>query len=217
MSRPRNISDEQILAEARQCFVAQGPAVPTQTIADRLGISHAVLFQRFKTKELLMRAALTPPASPAWVERLQRGPDDRPVRAQLLELATEIHGFFESVIPCIAMLRATGTQPFAEIERPEDRPPVRARRELAAWFARLQDAGRLGGASPDHLADLLLGALQMRPFQQHVAGRAPSEAHRADDHAFAEFAVDAVLAVTRPKVRRTAGKTKRRSARGGTR
>src|SRR4051812_47669347 len=99
MARPRTTSDETILAVARERFLEHGPGVATTLIAARLGISHAVLFQRFTTKEQLMRAALLPRLDPAWYEPLRAGPDDRDGKTQLREIADRILALFQSIIP----------------------------------------------------------------------------------------------------------------------
>ncbi len=68
MARPRNLTDTQILYEARACFLEHGAAVSTTVIAERLGISHGVLFQRFGTKDQLLRAALRFPTRTTGVD-----------------------------------------------------------------------------------------------------------------------------------------------------
>ena len=57
------------------CFLEHGAAVSTTVIAERLGISHGVLFQRFGTKDQLLRAALLPPPleEQPWMARMRSG------------------------------------------------------------------------------------------------------------------------------------------------
>lgn len=195
MPRPRNISDEEILEEARACFLEQGAGVSTTVIAERLGISHGVLFQRFGTKDHLLRAALAPPLEPPWLPKLQAGPDERDIKAQLHEIAQEISAFYERIVPAIAVLRSAGMRLEMMAARREDLPPVRARREIAAWFARALERGLVRPVNPDHAADLFLGALQFRPFHQHISNRSfdPKESR-----AYVEFAVDAICRTIAP-------------------
>jgi AcrR family transcriptional regulator len=195
MVRPRNTTDEEILDEARACFLEHGAGASTTLIAARLGISHASLFQRFGTKEKLMRAALLPPLEQPWIALLRSGPDDREVRAQLLELAHEIYTFLERIVPCIAVLRSAGITVESVAERPEDIPPVRARREVAAWFSRAVERGLVRPIKPEHAADLFLGALHFRPFCQHISRKGFS---RADSRAYLEVAVDAICQTLDP-------------------
>jgi AcrR family transcriptional regulator len=195
MVRPRNTTDAQILEEARACFLEHGAGVSTTLIAERLGISHGVLFQRFGTKDQLLRAALMPPSEQPWMARVRAGPDDRDVRTQLAELAEEISTYLEQIVPCVAVLRSAGLLLESLAERREELPPVRARREITAWFSRAIARGLLRAVTPAHAADLFLGPLQFRPFQQHLSGQGFD---RADNRAYREFVVDAVCRTLAP-------------------
>jgi AcrR family transcriptional regulator len=195
MARPRGTSDEEILEEARACFLEHGAGVSTTVIAARLGVSHAVLFQRFGTKEQLMRAALLPPSEPPFLAGVRAGPDDRGARVQLLELAEDISAYLERIVPCIAVLRSAGMHLCAAADRREAPPPVRARREIAAWFARAVARGLLRPVAPEHAADLFLGSLQFRPFHQHISGNGFGQ---AEGRAYLEFVVDVLCRMLDP-------------------
>ncbi|WP_437675366.1 TetR/AcrR family transcriptional regulator [Sorangium sp. So ce131] len=195
MVRPRSTTDEEILDAARACFLEHGAGVSTTVIAARLGISHGVLFQRFGTKEQLMRAALLPPPEPPWLSRARSGPDERDARTQLLELAVEISAYLERIVPCLAVLRSAGVPTDASNKRPDDLPPVRARREIAAWFARAVARGLLRPVTPEHAADLFLGSLHFRPFHQHISGKGFGQ---ADGRTYLEFAVDVLCRTLDP-------------------
>lgn len=189
MARPRNLNDEQILAEARKCFLEYGAGVSTTVIAERLGISHGVLFQRFGTKEHLLRSALLPQVELPWFAVARKGPDERGVREQLRELAGAILADFERIVPGLMMLRSAGIDPDWTNTCPEHVPPVLARRELAGWFGRAQSRGLLGPVKPEHAADLLLGALQIRPFHQHLLRQT---ADPADVEPYLDFTVELI-------------------------
>ncbi|TKC90764.1 TetR/AcrR family transcriptional regulator [Polyangium fumosum] len=195
MPRPRNTTDTQILEEARACFLEHGAAVSTTLIAERLGISHGVLFQRFGTKEQLLRAALMPSPEQPWMARARAGPDDRDARTQLHELAEEIFAFLEHIVPCLAVLRSAGMHAESAAERREDLPPVRARREIAAWFSRAIARGLLRPVPPEHAADLFLGSLQFRPFHQHLSNQGFD---RSENHAYVAFVVDILCRTLAP-------------------
>ena len=195
MARPRNTTDTEILEEARACFLEHGAGVSTALIAERLGISHGVLFQRFGTKEQLLRAALLPSPVLPWIPQAQAGPDDRDVRSQLLELADEISTYLARIVPALAVLRSAGIPVESLAERREDLPPVRARREIAAWFSRASERGLLRALQPAHAADLCLGALQFRPFHQHLSHQSFD---REDNRAYCEFVVDTIYRTLAP-------------------
>lgn len=160
MARPRQVSDEEILLAARGCFLEQGPSVSTTVIARRLGVSQAALFKRFGTKEDLLIAALAPPEIPGFVPLADAGPDARPLPLQLRELAGEIHRFLQGLVPCLAMLQASGLDMRTLMTRYQIPPPLRAHRALTGWFERAAAAGRLGPCEPSAVATILIGALQ---------------------------------------------------------
>jgi AcrR family transcriptional regulator len=62
MTRPKTISDEDLLAVARRLFRAHGHAVSTRQVAESAGISEAILYQRFGNKDELFFAAMAPGA-----------------------------------------------------------------------------------------------------------------------------------------------------------
>jgi AcrR family transcriptional regulator len=192
MPRPRQVSDEEILRVARGCLIERGPSVSTAAIARMVGVSQAVLFQRFGTKEHMIRAALASPAAPAWTDLARKGPDRRPGRDQLLELALAIHGFFDEMVPRWEALRGSGIPTEWTDEEP---PPIRFHRLLAGWFARASAARLFAGHDARGVALGFLGALQVRPWFQHVANHAPGRGARA----YVETVVDLFWAGLRPR------------------
>jgi AcrR family transcriptional regulator len=168
--RPRQFTDEEMLSVARQCFLAHGPGVSTQTIADALGVTAAALFRRVGNKRELLFRALAPELPPPFVNMLEAGPDDRPVLAQVVELATKVDAFFRSMAPFLSVLRASGLTPKDMFERFDEPPPLRAVRALTAWLSTLHGAGRVHVPSPEAAALAFLGGLQSRHFMQHTCG-----------------------------------------------
>jgi AcrR family transcriptional regulator len=59
MGRPKTIETSELLAIARDVFRKNGPTATTRDVAKAAGISQAVLYQRFKTKDALFIASLT--------------------------------------------------------------------------------------------------------------------------------------------------------------
>ncbi|HTE51451.1 MAG TPA: TetR/AcrR family transcriptional regulator [Kofleriaceae bacterium] len=211
MSRPRQVSDEEILRVARECLIARGPTISTSEIARQSGVSQAVIFQRFGTKDHLVRAALDSPGAPDWLELARRGPDQRPGREQLLELAVAIHGFFDEMVPRWEALRGCGVQPDWN---EDDSPPLRFHRTLSGWFTRARTRGLLVDHDARGAALGFLGALQVRPWFQHVAQQAPGRGARA----YVETVVDLFWAALRPGARASAAPPRgRRSAKTTTR
>lgn len=169
MSRPRQTSDQQILDAALAACMERGAAVSTAYIAEKLGVSQAVLFQRFGTKEKLLRAALRP-REPRWLGLAAAGPDDRPFHEQLLELAQDVAAFFDELVPRMALSRSFGLD-HCLIEGEDEPPPLRSHRAIADWMQRAIDSGRARACDPDHLAFIFLGSLHVRPWFMHVLGQ----------------------------------------------
>lgn len=61
MPRHKTISDDEILTMARSLFLKEGVNVSTRDIAKKAGISEAVIYQRFGTKEDFFFAAMKLP------------------------------------------------------------------------------------------------------------------------------------------------------------
>lgn len=76
MSRPKRISDADVLRLAREVILSRGVSVSTVEIAAHVGLSQPTLFQRFGDKPTLLRRALAPdPIAPESVI----GPPDEPI------------------------------------------------------------------------------------------------------------------------------------------
>ena len=141
MARPRQTTDNAILTIARTCFLEHGPSVSTTVIAEAAGVSQATLFKRFGTKDDLLLKALAPASDVPWLALVQAGPDDRPAREQLVEIAHSIFVFFQHLIPNLAVLKSAGFSPKDLLARYEEPPPLRGRRLLAGWLIRAGDRG----------------------------------------------------------------------------
>ena len=172
MGRPKEVTDQQILAAARRCFLERGAAVSAGEIARELGVSHTTLFHRFGSKEGLMIAALGPPEDVPWVRTLAEGPDDRPIRDQLVEHAGVMAAYFQELQAGLALLHAAGIAPERAYARREgEPPPVRSFRALVAWLRRAQAQGRLAPCDPETLASTILGALHGWALTARVCGQ----------------------------------------------
>ena len=111
MARPRTISDDQILQTARECFLKHGPSVPTDVIADQLGVSAQALFKRFHSKQDLLLAAIAPDSPASWIPMVEAGPDERSLDAQLTEILEELADFFVDICHRMSVLRWSGVDP----------------------------------------------------------------------------------------------------------
>ena len=180
MGRPRTVSDEDILEAARTVFLESGPAVSTQTIADRIGLSQAGLFKRFGTKQELMVAALIP-AIPPFVSIVRAGPNAaEPLRPQLQSIARDFAVFFRGMVPCIMVLKSSGIDLEEILRSFEEPPPVMTRRLLTGYLQRAEEAGLATISDPGAVASLFLGAFHLHSFMSHI-----TEEVMSDDALFA--------------------------------
>jgi AcrR family transcriptional regulator len=144
MGRNRTISDEAILAAAREVFRRHGHTASTRQIAESAGISEAVLYQRFGSKEELFFASLrtTGPDVNALL-----GPSDpagEPLE-YLRGVAVRIGRHLAEVIPLALRMM---THPAFDPTVPGRTQPVGSpalREGLAVRLSAFADRGQFGG------------------------------------------------------------------------
>jgi AcrR family transcriptional regulator len=98
MGRHKTISDDDVLDVARQVFRERGHSATTREVAEAAGISEAVLYQRFGSKDDLFFAAMHP-RGPDIEELL--GPKDPPddALAYVRAVVVRVGKHFAEVIP----------------------------------------------------------------------------------------------------------------------
>src|SRR5438046_8203043 len=98
MGRHKTISDDEVLRVARDVFREHGHTASTRVIAEAAGISEAVLYQRFGSKNELFFAAMRP-GGPDLAELL--GPPEPPedARAYLQATVVRMGRHFARVLP----------------------------------------------------------------------------------------------------------------------
>jgi AcrR family transcriptional regulator len=175
MGRPKEVTDEQIVVAARRCFLERGAGVSAGEIARELGVSHTTLFNRFGSKDALMVAALGPSDNVPWIAALEAGPDDRPIRDQLVEHGKVISAYFQEVHAGLAVLQAAGVKPGRRGRKGES-PASQARRGLTGWLRRAQAQGRLAKCDVDALAGTILGALHGWVLTARLCGESTTAA-----------------------------------------
>jgi AcrR family transcriptional regulator len=171
MGRQKEIMDEQIVVAARRCFLERGASVSAADIARELGVSHTTLFNRFGSKEALLIAALGPPEKVPWVAALEAGPDERPIREQLIEHGKVMSAYYQKLHEGLSVLQAAGITPKKAMRgRKGDPPPVQTTRALTAWLQRAQNQGRLAECDVETLTATIIGVLHNWGFTARVCG-----------------------------------------------
>jgi AcrR family transcriptional regulator len=103
MPRNKTITDDEILAVARSLFLKEGAKASTRTLAKMAGISEAVIFQRFGTKEELFFAAMVlPEAQLEAIFNVQ--PGKKQVTTNLESISLQIVSYFREVMPVFLSL-----------------------------------------------------------------------------------------------------------------
>lgn len=167
MARPRQVSDDEILAAVRRAVLEIGPHVSIDHVAERLGVTAPALFRRFGNREELLLAALRP-GEPPFLRDLEAGPDDRPVFDQLVDLFAQIGSWVATSMPCLSALRESGIT-LEQLGWLDDPPPLRTAEALVRWLERAQRRGLLHVEHPHVLATAMLGAIQAPVFLRHLA------------------------------------------------
>lgn len=157
--RPR-ISDAQILDAAREVFLEAGSDATTLAVAARAGVSEALVFKRFHTKEALFDRAMAGvrPASggrPAWVAELERADLSMPDQLERLAL-----GMLES-------MRAEMPRNMMVWSRHPGNPhwsaghsaPVQGLKLLSVWLERQMHLGRMRRSDPEMFGRVFCGAI----------------------------------------------------------
>jgi AcrR family transcriptional regulator len=171
MARPKQVSDEDLVATARRVFLEKGPQVSVGVIARRLKVSPASIFHRVRTKNKLLVLALWP-ADPPELLQLQRAPlpEGDSAKEQLIALLTGLNAYFATAVPALFLLVSAGVpmKPTKARGKSKDDPmQIRLRAALAQWLVR---GGAVPSAAALAAADTLLGAIEARYMHVYLGG-----------------------------------------------
>jgi AcrR family transcriptional regulator len=142
MGRHKTISDEGILRVARGVFREKGHTASTREIAEAVGISEAVLYQRFGSKDHFFFAAMHPTVPD--IEQLL-GPPDPPndAHAYLRMTVVCLGRYFAGVIPLALHVMTHPSFDPAMLARAQAQGPVGLHEGLAARLASLKRRKRI--------------------------------------------------------------------------
>ena len=160
MGRTRTVEDEDILEAARLAFLDRGQLATTREIADAAGISQAVLYQRFGSKDDLFFTAMAPP--PPDLEDLlgdpPRSADE--TEAYLADVAERLYRYFETVAPLFVQL-ATHTAFHSDHLADAHQPMMESGLfdSLGARFVELSEKGCIGEGDGSAMAQLLISVV----------------------------------------------------------
>lgn len=177
MGRHKTITDDAILGVAREVFRAHGHTATTRQIADAAGISEAVLYQRFGSKEDLFFASLhTPP--PDVDELLGPSIPTGDCRDYLRGVVVHLGRHFAEVIPlAVRMMTHPAFDPTVPGRtRPGGSPVIRD--GLTARLKALVERGQLARIQPALVSKLLLSLAHDWALAGVMAGDASATRER---------------------------------------
>jgi AcrR family transcriptional regulator len=155
MGRQKTITDEEVLLIARNIFRERGHTATTREIAQAAGISEAVLYQRFGSKDELFFAAMHPKGPD--IERLlgaEDPPDD--ARAYLRKVVIQLGEYFAEVIPLALRVMMHPSFDPKSLARGQPRGPAGLHAALAQRLASLARRRRIRALSETVTARLLV-------------------------------------------------------------
>jgi AcrR family transcriptional regulator len=173
MGRHKTITDDAVLGVARAIFRDKGHTATTREIALAAGISEAILYQRFASKDDLFFAAMVPGAPD--VETLL-GPRDPPddAHAYLRKVVGRLGEYFGEVIPlAVRVMTHPAFEPAIMARMRERRPAAVIQESLTQRLASLASRKRIVARSPAMTARLLVSLAHDWALGAVLAATAP--------------------------------------------
>jgi len=174
MPRPVSIQDDVILRAAREIFLEKGWDATTSEIAAKAGVSHGIIFKRFKTKQALFQSAMQDQGN--WDQTipalLNSGLGRKDVESTLVELGTLFVEKFLMLIPTLMMAWSNKQETENPAESTAAGNKERATRALqavktiAAYLETEYRLGRIRKTDFEVVAQAFVGALWHHSFLQ---------------------------------------------------
>jgi AcrR family transcriptional regulator len=182
MPRPISIPDDIILRAAREVFLQKGWDATTSEIAAKAGVSHGIIFKRFKTKQALFQSAMQEQSD--WGQTipalLNSSLGQKDVEITLVELGTLFVEKFLVVIPTLMMAWSNKPENSSEARQAMTTGKERATRALqavksiAAYLQAEHRLGRVRNTDFEVVAQAFVGALWHHAFLQVMLGNGQS-------------------------------------------
>jgi AcrR family transcriptional regulator len=155
MGRRKTVSDQEVIRVAREVFRARGHTATTRAIAEAAGISEAVLYQRFGSKDDLFFAAMHPQGPD--LDALL-GPPDPPgdAHAYLRAVVVRLGKYFAEVIPLAVRMMTHPSFDPAALTRTQPRAAVVIHDGLAERLASLARRKQIRSSATAVAARLLV-------------------------------------------------------------
>lgn len=169
MARPPKITNEEILAAAREVFLEQGEGGSTLEIAEKAGISEASIFKRFATKQALYLAAIGVSETPQYAKILADRQPTAEMRSELTEICTQMVGFYQEMMPRVLMMMSKSKS----FVPPMVPPPIRDSQLIARYLDRAIAQGHLKPCDSMTVAHLIVGSIQNYSLTRAISSKIP--------------------------------------------
>jgi AcrR family transcriptional regulator len=174
MPRPVSIQDDVILRAAREIFLEKGWDATTSEIAAKAGVSHGIIFKRFKTKQALFQSAMDDQSD--WGQTipalLNSSLGRKNVESTLVELGTLYTEKFLALIPTLMMAWSNKqdtdnpAESAAAANRERATKALQAVKTIAAYLEAEYRLGRIRDTDFEVVAQAFVGALWHHSFLQ---------------------------------------------------
>jgi AcrR family transcriptional regulator len=178
MPRPVSIQDDVILRAAREIFLEKGWDATTSEIAARAGVSHGIIFKRFKTKQGLFQNAMQGDSDwgGAIPALLNSSLGRKDVETTLVELWCLFVEKFLFVIPMLMMSWSNRQEdqsspaPATAASKQRAARALQAVKTIAAYLQAENRLGRIRDTDFEVVAQAFVGALWHHAFLQVMLG-----------------------------------------------
>jgi AcrR family transcriptional regulator len=178
MPRPVSIQDDVILRAAREIFLAKGLDATTSEIAAKAGVSHGIIFKRFKTKQALFQSAMQEQSD--WgqtiAELLNSGVGRNEVQTTLCDVGFVFVQKFLTLIPTLMMSwsnkpdEVSDAEQAASVGKARAAQALKAVKTIAAYLEAESRLGRIRNIDFEVVAQAFVGALWHHSFLQVMLG-----------------------------------------------
>lgn len=178
MPRNKTITDDEILAVARALFLKEGAKASTRTLAKLAGISEAVIFQRFATKEDLFFAAMVlPEAQLEAIFNVQ--PGKKQVTTNLNSISLQIVSYFREVMPIFLSLISHPSFNMQTFLQRHIMPAIQIEKGLTEYLNAEVDLERISTDNPAVTTAVLLSHLHNLVLSETIGTHQPIDTERA--------------------------------------
>jgi AcrR family transcriptional regulator len=178
MPRNKTITDEEILTMARSLFLKEGAKASTRTLAKMVGISEAVIFQRFSTKEDLFFTAMVPPV--AQLEAIFNiKPGEQDIVTNLVSVSLQIVIYFREVMPIFLSLVSHPSFDMQIFLQRHTMPRIQIANRLVEYLNAEAALGRIQRGNVAATAAMLLSHLHHLALSENIGYRQPIDTERA--------------------------------------